>query len=317
MKIIITGGAGFIGSHVADLYIAAGHQVVIIDNLSTGSAENIHSEAKFYREDISSPHVAEIFDIEKPDVVNHHAAQMNVRRSIADPLFDAQVNIIGSLNLIQNAIRTNVKHFIYISSGGAAYGEPEYLPCDEHHPVNPICPYGVSKHTVEHYLYLYHQMNHLPYTVFRYPNVYGPRQDPLGEAGVIAIFCGQMLRDEPVYINDDGNQERDFVFIDDIASANLKALHRNQGCGIVNLGSGKGTSVNTLFDHLKKMTGYSREAIYRPAIKGEVRKIFLNYAKAQFELGWYPRVTLQEGLQRTVEYHREKMSQSIFEPLKI
>ena len=187
MKILITGGAGFIGSHVTDLFLARGYEVVVVDDLSTGRISNLNPNATFYEIDIRSPELADIIEREKPDFINHHAAQMDVRRSIVEPIFDADVNILGSINLIECARRYDVKRFVYISTGGAVYGEPEYLPCDEGHPINPVCQYGASKHTVEHYLYMYHQNYGLNYTVLRDPNVYGPRQDPHGEAGVVAM----------------------------------------------------------------------------------------------------------------------------------
>ncbi len=213
MKILVTGGAGFIGSHVADAFVNEGHEVVIVDDLSTGRKQNLNPKARFYEMDIRDPKLEEVFAHEKPDVVDHHAAQMSVRISVQDPLRDADINIRGSLNILENCVKHQVKKVIYISSGGAAYGEPEYLPCDEAHPVNPICQYGASKHTVEHYLYIYHVNYGLNYTVLRYPNVYGPRQDPHGEAGVVAIFTGQMLAGEQVVINGDGEQVRDFAYV--------------------------------------------------------------------------------------------------------
>ncbi|HSO26711.1 MAG TPA: NAD-dependent epimerase/dehydratase family protein, partial [Anaerolineales bacterium] len=257
MKVLVTGGAGFIASHVVDLYLENGYEVVIVDDLSTGKIENLNPAAKFYQVDIHSPEISEIFEREKPDFVNHHAAQMNVRVSIVRPLFDADVNILGSLNLIENAKKHNVRRFVYISTGGAVYGEPEYLPCDEGHPINPICQYGASKHTVEHYLYMYHTNYGLKYTVLRYPNVYGPRQDPKGEAGVVAIFTNQMLAGEPVTINGDGEQSRDFVHVKDCARANLLGLG-DVPPGIYNLGSGVGASVNDIYAHLQALTGYDQ-----------------------------------------------------------
>jgi len=200
-KILVTGGAGFIGSHVVDLFISHGFEVVILDDLSTGRASNLNPQAKFYRLDIRDPKVHEIFASEKPDFVSHHAAQMDVRRSVAQPLFDADVNILGSINLIECAKEFAVKRFVYISTGGAVYGEPERVPCEETDPINPICQYGASKHTVEHYLYMYHVNYGLKYTVLRYPNVFGPRQDPHGEAGVVALFTAKKLAGETVVIH--------------------------------------------------------------------------------------------------------------------
>lgn len=305
MKVLVTGGAGFIGSNVVDLFISRGFDVVIVDDLSTGRVSNLNPAARFYQMDIRSPRLAEVFEAERPDYVDHHAAQMNVRRSIKEPLFDADVNIVGSLNLIECAKKYDVKRFLYISTGGAVYGEPVYLPCDENHPINPICQYGASKHTVEHYLFMYNVNYGLPYTVLRYPNVYGPRQDPRGEAGVVAIFTGQMLNGEQVVINGDGEQERDFVYVGDCAEANFLGLTHMEGrSGIYNIGSGKPNNVNEIFAALKEVIGYPNEAIYAPAILGETRKIFLDASKARQELGWAPTVSLKEGLAKTVEYHR-------------
>jgi UDP-glucose 4-epimerase len=304
MKVIVTGGAGFIGSHVVDLFIQNGYEVVIVDDLSTGRASNLNPAAKFYQLDIRNPKLAEVFEAERPDYVSHHAAQMDVRRSVAEPLFDADVNILGSINLIECARRYQVKRFVYISTGGAVYGEPEYLPCDEAHPINPICQYGASKHTVEHYLFMYQVNYGLNYTVLRYPNVYGPRQDPRGEAGVVAIFTGQMLTDKPVVINGDGEQLRDFVYVGDCARANLLAVTRGNGSGVYNLGSGRGTSVNEIFSALQKVTGYTRPPVHGPAKLGETRRIYLEASKARAHLGWLPTIGLEDGLGQTVAYFR-------------
>jgi len=302
MKVLVTGGAGFIASHVVDAYVKEGFEVVVVDDLSTGRLSNLNPEVTFYKLDIRSPQLAEVFKKEKPDYINHHAAQMDVRRSVLDPLFDANVNILGSINLIECAKKFKVKRFIYISTGGAVYGEPEYLPCDENHPINPICQYGISKHTVEHYLFLYHLNYGLDYVVIRYPNVYGPRQDPCGEAGVVAIFTRAMLRGEQVTINGDGEQARDFVFVKDCARANVLALKTNNINTIYNIGCGQGTTVNEIFTLLKEITGYPRDPIYGPAKIGETRRIYLSAGKARQELGWMPIVDLEEGLKQTVEY---------------
>lgn len=302
MKVLVTGGAGFIGSHVVDEYLAEGYEVVVVDDLSTGRLSNLNPAAKFYQLDIRSPALGEIFESERPDYVNHHAAQMDVRRSVAEPIFDADVNILGSINLLECARKSQVKRFIYISTGGAVYGEPEYLPCDEAHPINPICQYGASKHTVEHYLYMYGENYGLDYVVLRYPNVYGPRQDPHGEAGVVAIFTGQMLAGDPVVINGDGEQQRDFVYVGDCARANLLATRTENRNTIYNLGFGRPTSVNEIFSALKSITNYRREPVFGPAKIGETRRIYLDATKAQQELGWTPTVTLEEGLGQTVAY---------------
>ena len=302
MKILVTGGAGFIASHVVDAYVKEGFEVIVVDDLSTGRLSNLNPEVTFYKLDIRSPQLAEVFKKEKPDYINHHAAQMDVRRSVLDPLFDANVNILGSINLIECAKKFKVKRFIYISTGGAVFGEPEYLPCDENHPINPICQYGISKHTVEHYLFLYHLNYGLDYVVIRYPNVYGPRQDPCGEAGVVAIFTRAMLRGEQVTINGDGEQARDFVYVKDCAQANILALKTSNVNAIYNIGCGQGTTVNEIFTLLKETTGYPRDPIYGPAKIGETRRIYLSAEKARRELGWIPTINLEEGLKQTVEY---------------
>jgi UDP-glucose 4-epimerase len=229
---------------------------------------------------------------------------MDVRRSVAQPLFDADVNILGSINLIECAREFNVKHFVYISTGGAVYGEPETLPCDEMHPINPICQYGASKHTVEHYLYMYNVNYGLQYTVLRYPNVFGPRQDPHGEAGVVAIFTGKMLDNEPVTIYGDGEQTRDFVFVRDCARANLLAVTVDHAPGIYNIGWGRPTSINEIFTNLAKITSYTHPVSYGPAKVGETRHIYLDASKANRDLGWSATLSLEEGLRETVEYFR-------------
>ena len=303
-KILVTGGAGFIGSHVVDLLVSSGYEVVVVDNLSTGHTSNLNPTAKFYQLDIRDPKIHEVFEKERPDFVNHHAAQMDIRRSVAQPLFDADVNILGSINLIECAREFNVRHFVYISSGGAVYGEPEKLPCDETHPIHPICQYGASKHTVEHYLYMYNVNYGLNYTVLRYANVFGPRQDPEGEAGVVAIFTGKMLIGEPVTINGDGQQTRDFVYVEDCARANDLALTVDHQPGIYNIGWGRPTSINEIFAGLAKATDYGQSACYGPAKVGETRHIYLDASKADRDLGWTPTISLEDGLKQTVEYFR-------------
>jgi len=304
MRILVTGGAGFIGSHVVDALIERGHEVAVVDDLSTGKREHLNPQARFYHLDIRDAQgLEEVFSTERPEVVNHQAARANVRESIEKPVLYAEVNIIGSLNLLELSRRYEVEKFIYASTGGAVYGEPEYLPADEAHPINPLDPYGASKHFVEHYLHLYGVNYGLCYTILRYPNVYGPRQDPYGEAGVVAIFTGQMLRGEQAAINGSGEQERDFVYMGDIVEANLLALDKGNG-RIYNLGWGFGISVNEIFAKLKGITGYAKDAVHGPPKKGEVFKICLDAAKARRELGWVPRVSLDQGLRKTVEYFR-------------
>ena len=306
MRILVTGGAGFIASHVAEGFLAAGHDLAILDNLSTGFRENIPSGAKFYEGDIrDAQFVSHVFDDFKPDAVDHHAAQMDVRKSLLDPVFDAHTNILGSINLIQNAVRLRVQKFIYISTGGAVYGEPRWLPVMENHEVHPECAYGISKHTVEHYLELYRILEGLPYTVLRYPNVFGPRQNPHGEAGVIAIFSGLMLDGQTPIIYGDGEQLRDYTYVADIVNANMKALDRGEG-EIVNIGSGVGTSVNTIYENLADILKFPHPAKYAPERMGEIRKIFLDARKAIEVLGWVPQISFRDGLVRTVEWTRQQ-----------
>lgn len=223
---LVTGGAGFIGSHLVDALVERGDEVVVIDNLSTGFQGNANPHAKLYKLSINDTGLAEVFEREKPQIVSHHAAQVDLRRSVAEPLFDVQENILGSLNVIVNSVHYGVENLIYASSGGAVYGEPQYLPVDENHPINPISQYGVSKHTVEHYLRLYALQYGLNYVVLRYPNVYGPRQNPLGEAGVVAIFARQMLRGERPTIFGSGDKTRDYTHVSDVVTAHLIAMER-------------------------------------------------------------------------------------------
>jgi UDP-glucose 4-epimerase len=256
--------------------------------------------------DVRDSSLSDVFSREEPDVVNHHAAQMDVRKSVEDPLFDADVNILGSLNIIANSIRFGVKKLIYVSSGGAVYGEPEYLPVDEEHPVNPICQYGISKHTVEHYLNLHSELDGLVYTVLRYPNVYGPRQNPYGEAGVNAIFIGQMLRNEGCTIFGDGEQLRDYVYVEDIVAANRIVLERGHN-QTYNLGSENGTSVNQIYSKLKELIGFDGRVEYGDLRKGEIMKVYLNCSKAKRDLTWQATVDLDEGLRRTIDFFRENL----------
>ncbi len=304
MRILVTGGAGFIGSHVMDALIERGHEVAVVDDLSTGKREHLNPRAKFYHLDIRDAQgLEEVFAAERPEIVNHQAARANVRESMAKPVLYAEVNVIGSLNLLELSRKYGVGKFVYASTGGAVYGEPEYLPADENHPINPLDPYGASKHFVEHYLYLYGVNHGLCYTALRYPNVYGPRQDSYGEAGVVAIFTGQMLEGGKPLINGSGEQERDFVYVGDIAEANIQAMEKGDG-QIYNIGWGVGTSINEIFAKLKEITGYEGEAVHGPPKLGEVFKIYLDASKSQRELGWAPRVGLDEGMRLTVEHFR-------------
>jgi UDP-glucose 4-epimerase len=305
MKILVTGGAGFIGSHIVDAYLAEGHDVCVVDDLSSGFRRNVPEGVRFHEIDIRSARLAAVFEEEKPDVVNHQAARANVRESFDQPLLYADVNIIGSVNVLECCRKFGVKKVIYASTGGAAYGEPRWLPVTEDHPVNPLDPYGASKHHVEHYLFLYRANFGIEYTVLRYPNVFGPRQDPHGEAGVVAIFTGQMLGGGNPVINGTGEQERDFIHVSDVARASVLSLDKGNG-EILNIGGGKGTSVNTIFETLAELTGYGKPAVHGPAKQGEVWKIFLNAERAREVLCWAPVMSLHDGLASTVDYFRSK-----------
>jgi len=305
-KILVTGGAGFIASHVADAYEAAGHSVVVLDNLVTGFLANVPPGRKFYNVDIRDREmVEEVFEIERPDIVNHHAAQMDVRKSTKYPAFDAACNVLGSVHLIDAAHRFGTAKFIYASTGGAVYGQTQYLPVREDHPINPISQYGISKHTVEHYLFLYRYNYKLDYTVLRYPNVFGPRQNPHGEAGVVAIFAELMLQDKQPRIFGDGSQTRDYTYIKDVVAANLAALDKGSG-GIYNIGTGVGTDVNGVFRALAKEIGYSGEPLYVEPRVGEIQEISLDSSLAAAELGWTPQYDFDRGIQETVAWYRER-----------
>jgi UDP-glucose 4-epimerase len=304
MRILVTGGAGFIGSHIVDAFVAAGHQVAVVDNLNTGKLANLNPAASFFQVDIrDAASLAQVFEQVQPEVISHQAALADVRGSLREPDVYAEVNVIGSIRLLEQARLHGVRKVIYASTGGAVYGEPEYVPVREDHAINPLDPYGASKHAVEHYLFLYRHNFGLDYASLRYPNVYGPRQDPHGEAGVVAIFTGKMLAGEPCTINGDGTQQRDFVYVGDVARANLLAA--TNGSGIYNIGSGVGTDVNAIFAGLKQAAGYTQDALYGPAKLGEVYKIYLDAAKARAELGWESTVSVVDGLRRTVEYFQQ------------
>ncbi|HII30059.1 UDP-glucose 4-epimerase [Candidatus Woesearchaeota archaeon CG08_land_8_20_14_0_20_47_9] len=303
MSVLITGGAGFIGSHVADKAIEAGHSIAVVDNLSTGNRANVNRRARFYRLDICSPRLEGIFKKEKPEVVIHHAAQINVRHSVKEPAFDAKVNIIGSLNILECARKTGVRKVIYASSGGARYGEPEYLPCDELHPVSPICHYGVSKHTVEHYLYLYRHLYGLDYTILAYANVYGPRQDPKGEAGVVSIFISRLASGEQAVIFGSGRQTRDFVYVGDVADANILAMRKRTRSRYFNIGTNCETSVNQIYREIASAMKSGLKPIHAPSVPGEIRRIRLDIRPAARELGWKPMTGLREGVGKTVAWY--------------
>ncbi len=305
MKILVTGGAGFIGSHVVDAYVAAGHDVAIVDDLSTGKRENANPRARLYALDLRDSELGKVFAAERPDVVNHHAAKASVRESMVEPVLYADVNVSGGVKLLELCRQHRVKRFIYASTGGALYGDPQYLPADEAHPIGPLDPYGVSKAAFEYYLPLYRKYHGVAFTTLRYANVYGPRQDPYGEAGVVAIFSRRMLAGEQAVINGSGEQERDFVYVGDVAQANVLALDKGDG-GTFNIGTGVGTSINEIFARLKAITGYTLPDVHGPAKVGEVFKVYLKADKARRDLGWQPAVDLDQGLRLTVDYFRTK-----------
>ncbi|MFQ3675377.1 MAG: SDR family NAD(P)-dependent oxidoreductase [Endomicrobiia bacterium] len=306
MKILVTGGAGFIGSNIVDEYILQGHNVVVVDNLSAGKIENLNKKVKFYKVDIrDNLSLKKIFQKEKFDIINHHAAQIDVRKSVENPQFDAVVNIVGTLNLLQLSIKHKIKKFIFASSGGTIYGECKNKPAPkENVSYKPEAPYGCSKLAIEYYLGYYNAIYGLKFAVLRYANVYGPRQDPFGEAGVVAIFANRMLKNEDVYIFGDGKQMRDFVFVKDVVNANVLCLKKDFKKLVVNIGTGEAISVNELFYNMKKIIGYSKEAIYKPARKGELFKSYLNNSLANKELSWKPKKSFYDGLKETIEFFK-------------
>ncbi len=303
MKIMVTGGAGFIGSHVVDGYIANGHEVIVIDDLSRGKRENVNPQAKFFQSDIKDPRIEEVFELERPAMVNHHAAQIDVRRSVEEPLYDAEVNIFGMINLLQNCCKFQVERIIFASSGGAIYGEQKQFPASEEHQLAPLSPYGISKLAGEKYLFYYKAVHNLNYLSLRYANVYGPRQDPYGEAGVVAIFAQKLLQEQQPIINGDGRQTRDYIYIDDVVEVNCIALCTDY-CGEINIGTGVEISVNEISKRLVDITGINVSEIHGPPKAGEQRRSSLDSSLAERVLGWRPKIELQEGLRRTVEFFK-------------
>lgn len=332
IKIIVTGGAGFIGSHLVDRLINEGYKVIVIDNLSTGKKENLNPKAKFYKIDIRSPKIFEIFKKEKPEIVFHLAAQIDIRKSVEDPFESAKINILGSLNLIENFVKLyfakkshgfttdkNVRissregshefaKFIFASTGGAIYGDAKIIPTPENYPEFPVSPYGIEKLIIEKYLNYYYQVYGLSYTALRLANVYGPRQNSKGEAGVVAIFCDKILSGKQPIINGDGKQTRDFVYVEDVVDAFILAMlacsadRKKDKVGVYNIGTCKETNINTIFRKLKKLTGSSCKEIHGSAKPGEQRRSCLDFSKAKKELGWQPKTSLDEGLLKTVEW---------------
>jgi UDP-glucose 4-epimerase len=303
LKIVVTGGAGFIASHIVDAYIERDHEVHIIDDFSTGQEKNLNPRATLHRFDIGDRRASQLIEQIKPAILNHHAAQMDVRRSVADPAFDARTNIIGFINLLEACKSAQVKKVLFSSSGGAVYGDREPIPANEQHETLPLSPYGISKLTGELYLGYYHMVFGVPYVALRYANIYGPRQSSAGEAGVVAIFISQLLAGKTPVINGDGNQTRDYVFVGDVVKANVAALETNY-IGPVNIGTGIETDVVTLCEELRRGMGTPLKAVHGPAKAGEQRRSCLDASLAGKVLGWKPEVSLQAGLAQTIAYYR-------------
>jgi UDP-glucose 4-epimerase len=305
MKVLVTGGAGFIGSHLVDRLVLEGHEAVVVDNLVTGKRRNINRAARFYKVDIQNWRLERVFRNERPNVVMHLAAQMDVRKSVEDPMYDAQVNVLGTLNVLQQAVQHGVRKVVFSSSGGAIYGEQETYPAPETHVTKPLSPYGLSKLCGEQYLSYYQRVSGLQVVSLRYANVYGPRQDPEGEAGVVAIFIQKMLNNEQAVINGNGRQTRDFVFVEDVVEANL-AMMGQESQGTYNVGTGVETSINDLFRILVQHTGSACKEIHGPAKKGEQARSVIDNTKLRHEMSWEPKADLSEGLKKTVEYFRSR-----------
>ena len=303
MNILVTGGAGFIGSNIADSYIEQGHNVVIVDNLSTGKKEFLNPKAEFYEMDIRDEMLSDIFKKHQIDIVNHHAGQIDLRKSVESPKFDIDINIVGSVNLIQHAYKNNIKKVIFASTGGAIYGEHDYFPADENHPTRPYAPYGINKLTVEKYLFYYNHVFGLNYTVFRYANIYGPRQNPLGESGVIAIFTDKILKNIEPLINGDGEQTRDYVYVSDVVKANIIALD-SQKSTTYNIGTSIETSVNDIFEQINDFAGTGFKGKHGPEKKGEQRRSVLSYEKIRKELKWKPDIKIEDGIKLTIDYFK-------------
>ncbi|MGH7798736.1 MAG: NAD-dependent epimerase/dehydratase family protein [Candidatus Binatia bacterium] len=303
MKIVVTGGAGFIASHIVDAYLERGHEVHILDDLSTGQSSHLNAKAELHEVDIADPKAARLIGRIKPDVLSHHAAQMDVRHSVADPGFDARVNIIGFINLLEACKNCAVKKVMFASSGGAVYGEQDVFPAAEDHVTRPASAYGVSKRAGELYLSYYQQAFGLPYIALRYANIYGPRQSAKGEAGVVAIFLSLLLTGKTPVINGDGGQTRDYVYVGDVVAANVAALD-SSFVGAVNIGTGVETDVVTIFEHLRRTVDSQIEAVHGPAKTGEQRRSCLDARRAAQVLGWRPQMALADGLRRTAEFYR-------------
>jgi len=307
---LVTGGAGFIGSHVVDELIRDGKIPIVVDNLSSGKIDNLDPRALFYQQDITDTEMMErIFMLHKPKAVFHLAAQISVSRSVREPEEDARINILGTMRLLEMSVKYGVEKFIFSSTGGAIYGDDVKAPTDETEFPRPISPYGIAKLSTENYLRFFAHEYGIKYTVLRYANVYGPRQDPHGEAGVVAIFARRMLRGEGVVIFGDGECVRDYVYVGDVSRANVSALKIDKN-ETINIGTAKGTSVNELFENMKTISGYSREAIHEAPRPGDLKKSVLSYTKATVLLDWQPETPLEKGLEKTIEYFRHELVSS-------
>jgi len=307
MRILVTGGAGFIGSHIVDALVERGHSVGVVDNLYSGRRENVHSKARLYVVDVTSKDLDGVMDRERPEVVFHEAAQVDVKKSVADPAFDAKVNILGGINLYENCARLSVRKIVFASSGGTVYGELDELPAREQAPTRPISPYGIAKLANEHYLHYYARTRGITTICLRYANVYGPRQNPHGEAGVVAIFAGKLLRGETPVINGTGEQTRDYVYVDDVVAMNLHALDCEKSDAF-NVGTGRETDVNQIYELVRKAVGSDVVAPHGPAIAGEQMRSVVDWSKAHRLFGWSPKVQLDEGLRRTVAWFRGQIT---------
>jgi UDP-glucose 4-epimerase len=309
MKVLVTGGAGFIGSHIVDQLLAIGHQVAVIDNMSSGKETNLNPKAAFYRMDMENKKIQEVFQREKPDVIIHQAAQTVVQTSVQEPVYDAHMNILGTINLLEAARLHGVKKFIYASSA-AVYGDPQYVPIDERHSIGPLSGYGISKYTPEQYLRIYQQMYGLEFTILRYANVYGIRQDPRGEGGVISIFIDKALGQTPFTIFGDGEQTRDYIYVEDVARANISALHAGDS-EVFNIGTGVHTTLNQLVKKLQEISGQSLETIYENERLGDIKHSYFTVNKAKNGLHWTPVVSLDDGLRKTYQYYSLQNSTKI------
>ena len=318
MKVMVTGGAGFIGSNVVDGYLKEGHEVVVADNLYTGKADNVNPEARFYETDIRSEDMDKLMEKERPDVLNHHAAQMSVPVSVADPLLDADINIKGLLNLLEMTVKYKIKKVIFISSGGAIYGEASQYPTSEDYPPRPLSPYAISKFTSEYYLAYYGHQYGLEYTTLRYANIYGPRQVPHGEAGVVAIFMDNFLRGKRSILNhfsgDNEGMIRDYCYVGDVVKANINALKKG-GCDFCNIGTGRGTKTldlyNIIYEEVKAIAPDTSDELSIPsrqeARPGDITRSCLNVEKADNLIGWVPETDLREGIRLTLQWRSKQL----------